>query len=396
MYQRDLDALIIWGSNYNRGIGNANLRYVTHVPASGRGIGIFPLDGDPVVFSEMHHMYVPESPYDQYQSWVDDTRPFHGARGVIEELERRGLKEGTLGIVGHGNQFAPKYFVPYPDMHELKRTLTGAEIVEATDLVERDRLIKSDEQIEMLRHAGTIANAMAEELTNAEPGQLECEVYADVVRTMIASGGEPYVFNFFDSGPTTSNEDVNLLHGKQEPLSPTTRELEDGDLILTEFHAGYGGVLAAAEKSVVLGSAPDELLDIHNVSVQCLESLCNTVRPGATFGEAIDAVRRPVREAGMDFIELGMHGHGYGSPEFPAAVYPNKPTETYPDGMAEESLSPRGIEDVKLREGMVFGTNIDVYDPNWRDDVGVMFGDMILVTENGAEQLVETTTEFVV
>lgn len=396
MYQQDLDALIVWGSNYNRGLGNANLRYVTHVPASARGIAIFPLHGDPVVFSEMHHMYVPESPYSSVQSWVGDTRPFEGAFGVVEELERRELHESRLGIIGHGNQFTPSYFVPYPDLKTLQRELTDAELEDSTALVERDRLVKSEEEIEMLRKAGEIARKMAINLMSAEPGQRECEVYADVVREMIAAGGEPYVFNFFDSGPVSGSEPVNLLHGKPEPISPSRRRLDSGDLLLTEYHAGYGGVLAAAEKSLVLGSAPDELIDIADVSKQCLDSVCDTVRPGITFGEAVEAIRKPVREAGFDFIELGLHGHGFGSPEFPAAVYPTEPTATYPDGMAEESLSTRGVENVELREGMVFGTNIDIYDPDWRTDVGVMFGDTILVTESGVERLVEIPDEFVI
>jgi hypothetical protein len=39
---------------------------------------------------------------------------------------------------------------------------------------------------------------------------------------------------------------------------------------------------------------------------------------------------------------------------------------------------------------MVFGTNGDIFDPNWRDDVGIMFGDCVLIGDKGPELLVGT------
>jgi hypothetical protein len=39
---------------------------------------------------------------------------------------------------------------------------------------------------------------------------------------------------------------------------------------------------------------------------------------------------------------------------------------------------------------MVFGTNIDIHDPAWRTDVGLMFGDTVVVTANGPRSLINT------
>ena len=36
---------------------------------------------------------------------------------------------------------------------------------------------------------------------------------------------------------------------------------------------------------------------------------------------------------------------------------------------------------------MVFGLNIDLHDPAWRRDVGVMLGDMVAVTPGGVEYM---------
>jgi hypothetical protein len=47
-----------------------------------------------------------------------------------------------------------------------------------------------------------------------------------------------------------------------------------------------------------------------------------------------------------------------------------------------------GMPDFALAEDMVFGTNIDIHNPRWKKDVGVMLGDTIHVTPSGGRRLV--------
>jgi hypothetical protein len=89
-------------------------------------------------------------------------------------------------------------------------------------------------------------------------------------------------------------------------------------------------------------------------------------------------MRRPVREAGCSFVELGFHGHGLGSPEFPTVIHAS----------GKGNLDGRGIGDMVLEENMVFGLNIDIHNPAWRTDVGVMLGDTVVVTADTPRLLV--------
>ena len=90
---------------------------------------------------------------------------------------------------------------------------------------------------------------------------------------------------------------------------------------------------------------------------------------------------KAAEKAGLDFVELGFHGHGMASPEFPTVIY--RP------GYGPPSLNGTGIGDLMFEEGMVFGNNIDLSNPKWKPDVGCMFGDMVVVRENCAERLVD-------
>jgi hypothetical protein len=44
---------------------------------------------------------------------------------------------------------------------------------------------------------------------------------------------------------------------------------------------------------------------------------------------------------------------------------------------------------------MVFGLNVDLHDPSWRRDVGLMLGDTVVVKPDGAEYLCNTPLDLV-
>jgi len=223
----------------------------------------------------------------------------------------------------------------------------------------------------------------------AEPGRLECEVYADMVRSHIALGGEAQIFLHFASGPIEGDGPPKcLLHGHAQPLAPTTRPLENGDVIVLELHANFGGYLAAAEFSLVLGSPPTELVRIHEAQLACEDALEQTLRPGATFQEVWEAARKPCEEAGLEFVELGFHDHGLVSAGAFSVVY--RQTAPHDGRLIGAPHDGRLVGSVAVRENMVFGTNIDLFDPSWKSDVGLMFGDTLHVGAQETRRLVET------
>jgi len=88
------------------------------------------------------------------------------------------------------------------------------------------RIVKSEEEIEMLRRAGRIARKVVDAMIEtARPGIPEAAVYAEMIRTQIANGGEPNIFNLFGSGPVEHPKDElwHMLHGSEQPIAPTMR-----------------------------------------------------------------------------------------------------------------------------------------------------------------------------
>jgi Xaa-Pro aminopeptidase len=251
------------------------------------------------------------------------------------------------------------------------------------------RLIKTEEEIGMLRAAGKIARMAVNTMIEfAKPGVTEAQLWAEMLKTQIVNGAEPDSFNLLSSGPVEHppNEIWHLLHGTSQPMVPTLRPLEEGDVVVSEFHTKYGGYVCHTEYTVYVGKkVPAKLQEIWDVCVACLNVSREVFVPGKTMREAWEAIRQPCEDAGFDFVELGWHAMGNASPEFPTVVY--RP------GWGMAGMNGARVGNLTFAEGMTLGNNIDLHNPDWKIDVGCKLADFMVVRPGGAELLVDTPVE---
>ncbi|KWI54713.1 hydrolase [Burkholderia pseudomultivorans] len=389
MLMSGLDALVFLGNDIYWGMGMANMRYMLQVDSQIGADALFPLVGEPVVWNAVAHMNRPTNMYLSVQKWVSDFRPRGGMAVVADEIRQRGLGSARIGLVGFSSTIQTTTTLLHEDVLALRKLLPEAEFQDASALLQEMRMVKSEEEIDMLRGAGRIARKVLDAMVEtARPGVPDAAVYAEMIRTQIANGAEPNIFNLFAAGPVEhpSNELWHLLHGCEQPLTPTMRPLQEGDLIVTEWHTKYGGYRCHTEFTVYVGKhAPRELLNIWAVSQDCLEASKEALVAGRTIREAIEMIRKPATDAGLDWVELGFHAMGTASPEFPTVVYE--------DGYGANTMNGARIGDMVLEEGMTFGNNIDLHDSRWKVDVGCMLSDFMVVRPKKAECLIDVPKE---
>jgi Xaa-Pro aminopeptidase len=381
-----LDCLVLLGSDIYWDMGLANLRYVTGIGAKMGSTGLFFLEEDPIVYNTVPHMSRPFHPQQTLQDWVSDIRIFRGVAEIAAELADRGLNKSRIGIVGFSSAILPASVFIEAEMHALRAALPEARLVDFGYALEEMRIIKSEEELDFMRRGGEVARKVIDVMVaGARPGVREAELYADMVRTQIANGAEPNIFNLMTTGPIEhpATELWHLLHGSDQPASPTMRPLAEGDLVISEFHTKYGGYLVHAEYTVHVGKrVPRELQRIWDVAIECLDVSQEMMRPGVTIRELWEAIRRPAARAGLAWVELGFHAMGLTSPDFPTVVYES--------GFGLGTANGSKIGELELQEGMTFGNNIDLFDPSWKPDVGCVLSDCMVVREGGAELLVGT------
>lgn len=379
MAKEGIDCLIVWGNTISQGLAMANVRYLTQIGSWHGGIALFPYEGRVVLFNAPPHMSAPYNGYLAAQDWIEDIRPY-SMNAMVEEIRARGFERGRLGMVTYGNVVAGNNLT-YQDYMALTSALPEATFTDVSEIIEDLRRIKSPEEIAMLERSGAIARKVVDTMIQtAAPGVREDELYAAMIHRQVVEGAEPNIFVLMSSGPIGGDETMRrrLIHGNDQPLCPGRRKLEEGDLIICEFHVCYGGYLSAVEFTVAVGEPPKELRELHAVAVECLQAGIESFRPGVTVHQLAAAMRKPVLSRDLDYLELGFHNHGLSSADFPTIVY--KP------GLGR--MGGDDMPDFVLDEDMVFGTNIDIHNPRWRKDVGVMLGDTIHVTSSGGRRLV--------
>jgi len=384
MLMAGAEALIFLGNDIYWGMGMANMRYVLQVDSQMGADAFFPLEGNPVVWYSIPHMNRPTSMYLSIQNWVKDFRNRGGMAAIAAEVRARGMDRAKLGLIGFSSTIQTTPTLLHADVVNLQKELPNATFVDLSNLLQEMRMVKSEEEIGMLRNAGKVARKVVDAMLNhARPGVRECEVYGEMIRTQIANGAEPNIFNMLSSGPVEhpSNELWHTLHGCEQPLTPSMRPLAKGDILIAEWHTKYGGYRCHTEYTVYLGkSAPPQLERIWDVSLETLEVSKKALTVGRTIREAVAMIRAPAEKAELDWVELGFHAMGTASPEFPTVIYP--------ENFGNNSLNGHGIGDFVLEEGMCFGNNIDLHDSAWKPDVGCMYSDFMVVRPKEAECLV--------
>jgi Xaa-Pro aminopeptidase len=360
MAQRGIDCLLLPANSGRWEQLQADSRYLSSIGGFATEVfTVFPLEGEPTAY-----VFNRAAWWKRAQSWIVDVRDGHNhwAENATERLKEIGFEKGTIGISGLSGLFrAPDGIIPFSTVTKLQQNFPQAKIVNATDMMQEVRAVKSAEEISFLeRSAAVIEKMIATMRETARPGITEKELYAAMTSTMLAAGGELPTLFFLGSGPEAT----------QSSFVPTNRVLQAGDRIVNEIEAKVGGYAAQAVSPLSLGKPAAEYQRMVEVSSACFAAILHGMRPGATFGELFDIYRKKIEQAGEGKYAWShpmMHARGLGDDG--PALLGDKDLERF-----------RGIE---LKAGMVFILKPQVRAGKARASIG----DTVVVTESGARRL---------
>src|SRR5258708_21283731 len=169
MLTAGLDAFVFLGNDIYWGMGMANLRYMLQVDTHLGAEAIFPLAGDPVAWTGVPHMNRPTNMYHSLNTWMTDFRTRGGMPAVADELKSRGLERSKLGLVGFSSTIQITPTILHQDVLALQKLLPEVQFVDASWILEEMRIVKSEEEIEMLRKAGRIARKVVDPIPPPAP-----------------------------------------------------------------------------------------------------------------------------------------------------------------------------------------------------------------------------------
>ncbi|MFC2046946.1 M24 family metallopeptidase [Chloroflexota bacterium] len=362
MEKRELSCLIVWGSYTVFRDLNGNLQYLIGI--STEGYLLFPLEGEPTLYTFEGGI--------EPTCWVKDWREGHPMYSKViserlRELHLEGTKIGAVGLSGYYGELG----FPYTTYASLVKNSPQAKFVDATDIVEEARMVKSDAEIRCLELACEIGEkAIQAVVDTTRVGFKDYEIRATMMDTMFRNGGQPASMLLYCQGK-------EVVHGGQsgsyfEP--PSSKELEPGDVILTEFASIYMGYQSQFNQPFSAGKPNKEWSDIFKVILESFNNGFNFLKPGITIGELDEAFLSPIKKAGYLYGTPPFHGLGLGL-EMPMGNYPRQPN-FQPD------------TSFMIKAGMVlsFEPHLSSLDKK----KGMSFGSTVLVTETACRLLSRT------
>ncbi|HEY4135379.1 MAG TPA: M24 family metallopeptidase [Alphaproteobacteria bacterium] len=362
MKKSGIDVLLLPANHTRWDQMMADSRYLTTIGGyATETFTVFPLEGEVTA-----GLFNRSAWWKRAQDWVTDVRDCSNnwSQLVIDRLRELNFpKDGTIGISGLGwLQRAPDGIIPYSTVTKIKEAFPQARIVDCSDMMQQQRSVKSDIEVDLMRQSLKIIETMVEAVAaHAKPGVTEKELYATMVGTMLASGGEPSLL-IFGTGAG--------IHGGQ--FAPTNRVLAQGDMIVGETQSNFCGYSGQIVQPISLGAQSQEYMDLLKASRDCVLAIGEGMKVGNTMGDLMDIYEKTVKgfgKADYEFSHPPMHARGLGD-EFP---YQTK------------AVDPAKYRAIPLVSGMTF-----VVKPRVRSSTSKKsghIGDTITVRPNGGERL---------
>ncbi|MBM2809930.1 MAG: family metallopeptidase [Chloroflexi bacterium] len=261
----------------------ADARYLSHCGGGAdASIGcVFPLNDEPTVVATSAVRWGP-----RVQEWVQDGRDVnrHYGRAMAERLNELKVDGKRIGICGlSGGTRTPEGTIMHGTYESIVNAVPHSEIVNATDLLQEVRCVKSQEEIDVLQDSVTLIEHGydAEVEWAAKPGVRDYEVWAAAMYAMFSRGSEMSVhFNWIADNPPT-----------RTLTRPQQKVLRDGDIIVNEMEASVIGYRGQQTRPVAVRTCDPIYLDLMEFHGEMYSRLLEFVRPGVTLGQALQKTR---------------------------------------------------------------------------------------------------------
>lgn len=232
-----------------------------------------------------------------------------------------------------------------------------AKLLPVKNELSRLRRIKTPDELAYLREAEHIGDlAFQEILPSLVPGATEIEIAAKLEFFMKMHGADGISFPAIVASG---------IHSSMPHAIPSEKKLEKGDFVTMDFGCTYHGYCSDMTRTVVIGKADEKQKEIYRIVLEAQLATLAKLKAGMT-GKEVDSVAR-------DIIAAAGYGECFGH-----SLGHSVGLEIH-----EMPVSSQKCSDV-LEAGMLMTVEPGIYVEGFG---GVRIEDMVIVTEDGCENL---------
>ncbi len=368
MERRGLDALIIYSGPGSMRFGQrGHVMYMANYePYFGDTMMVFPQDesfGALLEIDEAEH-------FPSGCTWVENIEPSTNHVNTAKNyLQKLGLKKPKVGIVGE--------YTMSPHLYDCFQKETAFSQVEpASDIIENERIVKSEWELQCIREASKIAKKGIEAAARfARPGVQDLEIASEIERVCRIEGSEFFPhYTMVSSGPDEKYSSWWWKCGQ--------RRLQQGDLFLLDFGTMYNGYCSDIARPFIVGQQPSQTQkDVFEILKQAMEAGRKAAHEGALASDVDKAVRKIYKENWPDEKSWGAgHGVGLEVHEWPFIGY-------------HTITHDHAYRDTELKANTVISLEPTISIPGLGD---FQLEDEFVVTNTGAERLNDIPQEIII
>lgn len=253
-----------------------------------------------------------------------------------------------LGIVGRA-------IFPMVIYEETRKALPGVEMVGADELIGDMRIIKSPNEIALLKEGFRISElAIGECLMGMKPGMTELQVVGLALESLYSHGAEYEAHPQYVMGGTNTNHAISRA---------THRLLVPGELIQLDLGARVGGYSPSIGRPCCFGKMPGEMQRLVEVGLEAHLRTMEFMRAGVLAKDVVARFEEFVKSKGCGGNLLYGPCHGIGM-------------------MEVERPWMESTSDYLLQENMTFQVDTFLH----TDTYGLRWEDGVRITADGVEQ----------
>jgi ectoine hydrolase len=285
---------------------------------------------------------------------------------LSEQLKQRRYQSAKIGLE------KDSYYFSASAAESLYRHLPDAEFIDATNLVNWQRAVKSDTEIGYMKKAGKVIESVYQRIRQLDVAGLRKN---DLVAEILHAG-------------VTGTDDIYGDYTAIVPLIGVGKEASachmtwDGEKIGTntgmflELAAAHARYHCPCSRTLYVGKPDQKYLDVEKVMQECMEITIDKFVPGNTCGEVASTFFNHLKKNGYE--KDNRCGYSIGV--------------AYPPDWGEHTMSLRATDRTVLQEGMCFHFMPGL----WFEDWGFELTEALVVREKGGECLSSVPRELFV
>ena len=291
-----------------------------------------------------------------FTDWERDNY-FRAAKNEMKGSARIGLEYDQINL---------------ENLNKLQSVLPDAQFIDISKMTMRQRMIKSSEEIELIRNGAQVGDiggaACVEAIAEGVP---EHEIALHSTQTMVREIAKRYpesdimdTWTWFQSGINTD--------GAHNPVS--TRKIQKGDILSLNCFPMIGGYYTALERTLFFDYASERHLEIWEINIEVHRRGLEIVKPGVRCCDIAAELNEIFRKHDLLKYRTFGYGHSFGT----LSHYYGR----------EAGLELREDIETVLEPNMVISIEPMVMLPEGLPGAGgYREHDILLVTEDGSENI---------